>query len=169
MTATFTGLASATGVLDRGGDVIAPGAFSTCLPRFLKNGFIALAHQWESLPVGFPLAAFDGPKGLILSAAFHHTAAAQEAATMIGERLKQAMPFGLSVGFRPSRTGMKGFRNGAELLRFGQKHRLLMGENPAIAAMADPCRLIWEVEDLFEVSLVPVPMNPLARVLNVTG
>jgi predicted DNA-binding protein (MmcQ/YjbR family) len=58
----FTGIANATGIIDRGGDVIAPGAFRPAIPGFLERGFISRSHDWESLPVAMPISAKERPR-----------------------------------------------------------------------------------------------------------
>lgn len=166
----FEGLAAAYGNLDRNTDVLAPGCFASCLADFLTHGFIAFGHSWHKLPVARPIAALETSSGLYIAAEFHPTSVAGEAARVLEQRLGNRQSFGLSVGFEP--LEMKGFRNGALLVDYlkrnsvgrGSGIRLLEESADELAEWDRPCRLIVKAKTLFEVSLVPVPMNPLATV-----
>lgn len=157
---SFKGVANVVGIVDRGGDVIAPGAFQTAIPSFLAHGFIALSHDWDALPIAMPDTAYEDSDGLWISATFHSTKAAQNARAVIEERLAHGLQVGLSIGFRANAADCVGFRSGAELLAYARSEHIGGLDEPGIAGWRSPCRLVLRVAELFEVSIVAVPMNP---------
>ena len=131
------GYASTYSNFDRQGERVVKGAFGKSIPDFKTNGFIAIGHDWDSLPVATVTEAFEDDHGLFLSADFHSTALAQEARTIAQERLERGKSVSFSIGYE-----------------------VLADE------FVDEGRLLKEVK-LFEVSLVNVPANPLATVTGV--
>ena len=132
----FEGMAS-THHLDLQGDVVAPGAFSSSLPRFLERGFISWGHDATGAPIGYPLEAREVPQGLYLRAGFHGTAAGQTARQVTAERLAAGKAQALSIGYSVPEGGWRRRRDGVrELLKV----------------------------ELLEVSLVTAPANPYAFV-----
>lgn len=113
------------------------GAFSGTLSRFKSDGFIAVGHDWNALPVATVTDAYEDDHGLFLEAEFHSTPLAQEARTIAQERLDRGKSVSLSIGYEVKSD---------EFVEEG--------------------RLLKEI-DLFEVSLVNVPANPLATVTGV--
>lgn len=156
----FEGIANVTGIMDRGGDVIAPGSFKSALSGFLKNGFIAVGHDWESLPVAYPTAAKDQAGGLKVTARFHTTEEGQKARTVVKERLEAGLSVGLSIGFRPDRDLCAWFETGKAMWKFCEENGITEGlDKASILAWKSYCRLIQGVKELFEYSLVTIPMN----------
>lgn len=152
----LVGNASATGVMDNGGDVIAAGAFDTCLGKFLRNGFISLAHDWDRLPIAYPRFATEKDGFLRIAAEFHSTDEAQSARTIVLERIKQGLSVALSIGFHA--LVVDSYSSGRELLRSNKSIAGL--DFKSIARWNRACRLIRVIDDLYEVSIVAVPMNP---------
>lgn len=76
-----------------------PGAFKPFLEEFLKDGFVALGHDWRGLPIGTPLEAKEDDHGLFVTAEFHSTDEAQKARTVITERLARGKSVKLSIGY----------------------------------------------------------------------
>lgn len=115
------------------------GAFAPHLADFLNDGFIAVGHDWQALPIGTPTEAYEDDIGLYLGVDFHSTPMAQAARTVTTERLDRGKSVKLSIGY--------------EVLQdeFTQDGRLLK-----------------EIK-LYEVSLVTVPANPLASVTGAKG
>lgn len=138
----FVGYA-ATWDVDSVGDRIVPGAF-TNLADFVRDGFIAVAHDWSRLPVASILDAQEDDKGLLLHARFHTHPEAEAAYQYVRERLELGKTVKLSVGFVLKRSHDEPAENGAVV------------------------RVIEEAE-LLEVSLVGVPANPKADVIAVKG
>lgn len=112
-----------------------PGAFKRHLADFLRDGFITVGHDWSSLPVATPIEAREDGVGLWIAAAFHTTAMAQAARTVVKERLERGKSVKLSIGFQ-----------------------ILADE------YTEEGRLLREIK-LFEFSLVNVPANSQADVV----
>src|SRR5215216_287584 len=85
----LAGYASVFNNVDNQGERVKPGAFIKSLPDFLRDGFVALSHDWSSLPIGTPIEAREDDHGLYVKAAFHSTPTAQEARKVIMERLER--------------------------------------------------------------------------------
>lgn len=115
------------------------GAFTPHLSDFLKDGFIAVGHDWAALPIGTPTEAYEDDIGLMLGVDFHSTPMAQTARTVAAERMARGKSVKLSIGYE-----------------------VLQDE------YVEEGRLLKEIK-LYEVSLVTVPANPLASVTGVKG
>lgn len=134
---TFGGYASLFGLKDAGGDIVLPGAYAETIPQFVQNGFIALGHDWQGLPVADVAEAREDERGLYITAAFHAHPAAQDARHYVKRRLAEGKSVGLSIGYVAEET------------------------EPTPDA-----RLLKKVH-LFETSLVNVPMQRQAGVTQV--
>ncbi len=75
----LAGYASTFSNFDSVRERVVKGAFAATLPQFLKDGFIAVGHSWDSLPIATPLEAYEDDHGLFVRAEFHSTTAAQDA------------------------------------------------------------------------------------------
>lgn len=140
---TFTGYGSIFGNVDEGGDVIVKGAFENALPSFLERGFIPIGHDWYGLPIASVKEAKEDDKGLLFTAEFHSTQSAQDARTVVKERIDRGKFVGLSIGF------------------------LIDFENEGAEVREDGTRIIKKIKDLAEISIVTVPMNREAGVVGV--
>lgn len=160
------GAAAVLGNMDYGDDVIFPGAFKTAIPDFLKSGFVAEGHDWYELPIAMPISAEEMGNALMTEAEFHTTDEAQAARTVCMERLARDLTVGLSVGFRCDPNGSHYFENGENLLTFAKDngYDMKLFDTKGIMACDCFCRGITKVEELFEYSIVTVPMNPMAVV-----
>lgn len=162
---TFTGIANLTGIMDRGGDVIARGAFKPALSGFLKDGSILIGHEWDSLPIAMPLKAKDGKDGLEIECQFHSDEVAQRARTILSERIGSGKTVALSVGFIPDRDSCAWFESGKAMWKHCEENGLTDGLDKAgIMAWKNWCRLISGVKELIETSIVTVGMNQGSRV-----
>jgi HK97 family phage prohead protease len=136
----LSGYGAVFGNVDSGGDVIIRGAFREALPDFVTRGFVPIGHNWMGLPIGTIDSAKEDDNGLYFEASYHSTASAQEARTVVRERLERGKFVGLSIGFLPD------YDEGVEY---------------------DPdtgVRKILKIKELAEISIVTVPMNRLAGV-----
>jgi HK97 family phage prohead protease len=95
---TFTLYAACFGNLDRQGDIIEAGAFDN-LDEFTRDGWIALNHDQQSLPIGYPTAAVQDDKGLRIEGQFHSTPEAQAVRTVARERLRAGKAVKTSIGY----------------------------------------------------------------------
>lgn len=131
------GYASTFANFDRQGERVVKGAFGPHIATFQRDGFIAVGHDWNSLPIATVTEAREDDHGLFLSADFHTTPLAQEARTIAQERIDRGKSVSFSIGYDVLKD---------EYVEEG--------------------RLLKELE-LFEVSLVNVPANPLATATGV--
>lgn len=135
---SFEGLAAVFNNLDRQNDIIVPGAFASSLDEFVRTGFLASAHDWTT-PIGTISAAIETPQGLQVAGEFHSTADAQNARRKIQERLERGKSIGMSIGFA---------------IRDQE-----ISDDLQVRKLTDI--------ELFEVSVVTVPANPLAHMTGV--
>jgi len=98
-TGTFSGYGSVFGNLDAANERVVAGAFSNCIDRFVKDGWIAVSHEWGDLPIATVDSAIEDEFGLFITGTFHSTPAAQEARTVCIERLARGKTVGLSIGY----------------------------------------------------------------------
>lgn len=134
----LSGYASTFANVDRVGERVVKGAFAESIPTFLKDGFIALDHDWR-VRVAMPDIAREDDYGLWIESDFHSTPDAQEARVKAMERLNKGKSVSLSIGYEVQEDSME------------ENVRLLKKLN------------------LFEVSLVSVPANPLAQLAGAKG
>jgi HK97 family phage prohead protease len=136
--AGFAGYASTWGNRDRQDEIVHRGAFGGPdeLERFLRTAPILWNHR-DDRPIAYPVLLREDDVGLWLTARWHTTALADEARQILTERREAGKaPFGLSIGFRPIDR---------RLGRDGIVH-------------------LYKAE-LLEISLVSIPANPLAEVV----
>lgn len=96
---TIEGYASTFENWDDVGERPVKGAFKQHLSDFLKDGFIAIGHNWSQLPIATPTKAREDDKGLYVEAQFHSTPDAQAARTVVKERLDRGKSVKLSIGY----------------------------------------------------------------------
>ncbi len=124
-----------TGEKDRDGQIILPSAFKKCLPGYMKNPVILAGHQHKladgrSPVVGRTIKAWIDKQGLHVIIEFTKTDLAQEYWELYRDKFQRA----LSVGFRATKW----------------EQELIDGKRVPV------CR---EVDDLYEISCVPVGSN----------
>lgn len=139
-TGGFVGYASTFGNVDRSKEAVQKGAFLDTLEAFKRDGFIAVGHDWGSMPVGTIADAKEDDYGLLITTEFHSTPEAQAARRTTVERIDRGKSVGLSIGYRvlSDSKGENGVRNLDKI-------------------------------ELHEVSLVTVPCNPMATVAGAKG
>lgn len=166
------GAAAVMGNMDRGNDVIYPGAFKRALPEFLKSGFVADTHDWSMADVvAMPVAAKEVGNTLVVDAEFHSDDRSQAVRTRCVERLERGLTVGLSVGFNLADGGYIEFGSGKDLLKHaeGIGQDMSLFDAAGIRKRPGYCRAITEISDLYEFSVVPVPMNPAAVATDAKG
>lgn len=126
------------GNIDRGGDVIAPGAVRNT-DEFLKDGVILLNHNTNDPPIGYPVAASQDSRGFRVEFEWHSTPAAQAVRTYVEERIRASKSVQASIGYTVDDASYE--------MRGGQQVRLLKAIN------------------IYECSIVNIAMNPLAGVV----
>jgi HK97 family phage prohead protease len=128
------------GNVDRANEVIAPNAFKN-LDDFVRDGFMAVNHQWSNLPIATVDSAVQDSYGLLVSGTFHGTPEAQACRQVMKERLDRGKTVSASIGYSVT--------NDARIVQGGT-----------------PCRLLKSIQ-LWELSFVNVPCNPRAVALDV--
>lgn len=142
----FNGYVSVFGNEDSYGDIIEPGAFKETIQDFIKDGFIAVGHDWGGLPVATVVEAYEDDYGLFMRCEFHSTEAAQSARTVVRERMARGKTVGLSIGYEVKEYAIIKPEDGS----WGYKRRLIKIK-------------------LYEGSIVTVPANALAGVTDAKG
>ena len=135
---SFVLYALAFGNVDRGGDVIAPGAVVN-LDEFVRDGWIALNHRASDPPIGYPTAAMQDAKGMRVEGRFHSTPEARVVRTFVGERLKAGKSVKASIGY-------------------------MIEEARTEVRDGEPVRVLLKIR-VYETSIVNLPMNPQADVV----
>lgn len=143
------GYLSVFGRTDSYGDTVRPGAFEKTIPDFLRDGFIAWAHDWET-PVAMPMVAREDARGLYIEAHYHSDPTSQRARAITNERLEAGKRMGLSIGYE------------AESYEMEKVDPPIRG---AYGQLTDQRRALTQIK-LYEGSLVLVPAE---REANVTG
>jgi HK97 family phage prohead protease len=95
---TLMGYAS-TWQKDSVGDIVVRGAYRDTIKDWLREGFVALGHDWNRLPIATPKSAVEDSIGLKIEAEFHSTPEAQNARRVIQERLERGKSVKLSIGY----------------------------------------------------------------------
>jgi HK97 family phage prohead protease len=148
--------------LDDVGDIILPGAYKNTIPQFLKRGFIAKGHDWNTR-IGIPRKAGEDDTGFWIEASYHQTAAAQEERTITNERKSAGMEVPVSIGYEvasaPIFVNPQDYQS--ELPKYVRED--LLSETLVKAQRFPQVRVLPEVH-LFEVSLVAVPALQSATV-----
>lgn len=173
---TLVGSAACMGNLDRGADVLFPGVgmWKGCLKEFLgSTGFVPDTHDWTvDAMLAMPTKGKENGPCLDCEAEFHSTQRAQDAKTIVSERLAKGMSIGLSVGFSLAPDGYAYFDDGEALLAMAEQMHCPMDLFDAKAIKAYRgygLRGIWKAGDLFEFSICPVPMNRGATATAIKG
>ncbi len=164
------GKAAVTGNMDRGGDVIFPGAFKSAISGFLSAGFISDGHNWEEVAdiVGYPISAKEVDGALECEAEFHSTENAQNVRQICMERIKAGKSVGLSIGFSLDYNDPDArmwFENGAAMAKYivdSSGYDESQFDMAGIKKYKGYCRAIFKVKELYEYSIVTIPMNPMA-------
>lgn len=137
-TGGFVGYASTWDNWDAVNEKPVRGAFGKSLSDFVQNGFIAIGHDWSSLPIATVKSAIEDDHGLLIDVEFHGTTPAQEARQVMTERLARGKGAKLSIGYEVLKSHYVDEPQGGRLL---------------------------EELKLYEVSFVTVPANDQASIL----
>lgn len=129
------GYGAVTGNVDSYGDIIEKGAFAN-LDEFVAKGGILIGHDWGDLPVAMIESASEDDFGLRFKAKFHGDAESQRARQVVRERLEAGKFVGLSIGYRTQDA----------------RWETVDGKD---------VRILTKI-DVFEISIVLSPANPLA-------
>lgn len=155
----FEGYAAVFNVVDRGGDVILPGAFSNDIDRFVEHGIIADQHNWER-PIGKVLELHEDETGLYVKGQLVDTTAGSDTYKL----MRSGVVRGLSIGY--SEVASERVAGNAASAWLEKSQMLTEHEKRQIEKKG--VRVLKEVQ-LFDISPVSVPMNPASQVVAVKG
>lgn len=130
--------AAAFGNVDRANERIEPGAFKN-LAQFVADGWLAVNHDWNRLPIAMVEDASQDGKGLLVRAKFHSTPDAQAVRTTVRERLAAGKSVKASIGYK-------------------------VLDDAKVDVDGKSVRSLKAIE-LYEASIVQVPCNPAAGVI----
>lgn len=138
-TGAFEMYALVFGNVDRQNDIIEEGAVQN-LEELALDGWIALNHVQEDLPIAYIDTAIQDSHGLKLTGRFHSTPKAQEARTTILERKAAGKGVKTSIGYLVPVDG--------------ERYEKINGQ---------PVRIISKLS-VYEASYVNLPANPEAEI-----
>lgn len=124
--------------VDRGGDVIQPGAFAN-LAEFVADGVGLVGHDMKGLPVAWIESAVQDARGLRIKGRFHSDPESQRVRTIVLERMAAGKSVKCSIGYQVI-DGASEQANGRAIYRLKKIN-------------------------VYEFSFVNIPMNPLAGVV----
>lgn len=159
---TLAGNPAVMGNLDAYNDVIFPGAFTSVLSDFLKNGVILADHTGgvDDL-IGYPTKVEERGSNLYSEFEFHSTTKAQDVRTITRERLAAGKSMGLSIGFRVDSKGYAEFPTGKALLEYASTKGYDLGlfDVKNIEKHSTYCYGIFKASKVWEYSVTPFPAN----------
>jgi hypothetical protein len=164
-------IASGIGDVDRTGDVIFPGAYKPAIAGFKQNGFVAVGHDWDDIPVAMPLDITENGRDLVSVAEFHKgVQLAEETRAVCMQRAEKGLSVSVSVGFMPDYDGgIIYFESGEALLKYAKDNGYDMSlfDTAAIKAWREDLRAILRIKELFEWSIVTVGAHRRAKMTDV--
>lgn len=128
----FTAYVTTWGNVDRGSERVVKGSVTESLETFMRDGWLAVGHNWYDMGVGFIKSYREDDYGLWVEFAFHGDDDAQVVRKRVLERIAAGKTVSVSIGYY--------LRDWKVVEGVLELHKI----------------------DLMEVSIVNVPMNPLA-------
>ena len=156
----FTGYASRFLNIDRQGDMILPGAYAKALPEFLDDGGVILAdHVNKTMAVAATLRdASEDKSGLLISGGFSATETGQRLRQLLKEKAVNKM----SISFMAASKKVKESDIHAIWKRYGYQP-----SSGQMQLSKSGANLISDVNEILEVSFVPIPANREAGIISV--
>jgi HK97 family phage prohead protease len=156
----FRGYASRFLNIDRQGDIVLPGAFAKALPEFMADGGLVLADHDNRTGsvIGTLIDAREDQNGLLVDVQFSATKAGQEVRRLMTEKALRKMS--ISFYAKPAKLTEKQVHG--VWSNFGYKP----DERQKMLAKSG-AKMIGQVSEIVEVSVVPIPANPEADILAV--
>lgn len=147
--------------IDRGREMILPGAYSKHLSKFVDRGKILADHENKTKSLaGSITEAFENERGLVIKGKFGSNKQGQDVRIMAQEGVLKDVSIGHYV--HEYRDGVKADEVKAIWAKFGYQP----SDDDLRAIKRGPVRVLMECEPV-EVSFVGIPMNPEARILEV--
>lgn len=135
----FTAYVTTWGNTDRGSERVVKGSVTESLETFMRDGWLAVGHNWMDMGVGFIKSYREDDYGLFVEFAFHGDDDAQVVRKRVLERIAAGKTVSVSIGYY--------LRDWKYVDGVLELHKI----------------------DLMEVSIVNVPMNPLAIAVGAKG
>jgi HK97 family phage prohead protease len=156
----FRGYASRFLNIDRQGDIVLPGAFAKALPEFMADGGLVLADHDNRTGsvIGTLIDAKEDQNGLLVDVQFSATKAGQEVRRLMTEKALRKMS--ISFYAKPAKLTEKQVHG--VWSNFGYRP----DERQKMLAKSG-AKMIGQVSEIVEVSVVPIPANPEADILAV--
>ena len=159
-TGGFSAYASRFLNIDRQGDMILPGAYNKSLPEFLDDGGVIVAdHMNKTMAVAATLTdAREDRNGLLVQGQFSVTETGQRIRQLLKEKAVNKM----SISFTAASRKIKE----ADILELWNRYNYTPSATQRKLAKSG-ANLISEVNEIFEISFVPIPANRDASVISV--
>jgi HK97 family phage prohead protease len=159
-TGGFRGYAARFLNIDRQGDMILPGAFSKALPDFLDSGGLVLADHTNQAGavIGTLIDAREDRSGLVVDVQFSATKSGQDVRQLMAEKALRKMSIQFYGKSKPYTE--------AQIKEVWATYGFNPSERQKALAKRG-CKVITEVAEILEVSVVPIPANPDANILAV--
>lgn len=148
--------------IDRGRDLIVPGAYHKHLTKFSQTGTLLIDHKNRvSATAGQVTRSYESQKGLVIKGSF----ASDEVGQWARDKALEGSIKSVSIGHY---VHSEKFANAAEVKQIWANHGYTPNDSDLREIKKGPVRVLLECEPV-EVSFVAVPMNDQARVLEVKG
>lgn len=159
-TGGFRGYAARFLNIDRQNDMILPGAFTKALPEFVDSGGLVLADHKNQTGaiIGTLIDAREDVNGLMVDVQFSATKTGQEVRQLMNEGALRKMSIGFYGKSRPYTE--------KELQALWASYGMMPNERQKAMAKRG-AKVITDVSEILEVSVVPIPANPDATILAV--
>jgi HK97 family phage prohead protease len=156
----FRGYASRFLNIDRQGDIVLPGAFAKALPEFMADGGMVLADHDNRAGsvIGTLIDAKEDATGLLVDVQFSATKAGQEVRRLMTEKALRKM----SIAFYAKTAKLTEKQVAGVWSNYGYRPDERQKQLAKSGA-----RMIGDVSEIVEVSVVPIPANPEANILAV--
>lgn len=145
---TFEGLASVYHVLDGYNEIVAPGAFSRSLKRYMEKPVLRYMH---AEPVGLAVRAVEMPEGLVIAGRISDTATGRDCRTLLADGVIKSLSIGFSTVASMRLDGEEAVK------QYWQKCGYVPSPDE-MRRIKYGARVLTDI-DLYEVSLVDIPAN----------
>lgn len=159
-TGGFRGYAARFLNIDRQRDLILPGAFTKALPEFIDAGGLVLADHKNttSSVIGTLIDAQEDRNGLMVDVMFSATKSGQEMRQLMTEKAVHKMSIKFDGYAKPYTE--------TQIKELWATYGFVPSERQKALAKRG-CNVITKAEEIYEVSVVPIPANPEASILAV--
>jgi HK97 family phage prohead protease len=156
----FRGYAARFLNIDRQRDIILPGAFAKALPAFMDDGGMVLAdHQNRTgAVIGTMVDAREDRSGVLVDVRFSSTTPAQEVRRLMAEKAVRKMSIAFWASSKPYTE--------KQIHQVWDTFNHIPSDSQRAMAKQG-AKVIADVAEIMEVSVVPIPANPGAEIIAV--